>query len=106
MLFCVVCSKVCEGYAGGGAEIAHMQSKLMEHIGNEPPDEEYCNQLQLKSFLHSYIHRLMGKSTTPYAQIPTLTPDEFLDHALYVPNPLLSALCSLWTGYWLLRNGS
>jgi hypothetical protein len=57
MLFCVVCSKVCEGYAGGGAEIAHMQSKLMEHIGNEPPDEEYCNQLQkFFAFIHPQIN--------------------------------------------------
>jgi hypothetical protein len=85
-----------------GAELKlHTQCKLIEHIGNESPEEEYCDQLQkFFAFLHPQI---TGKSTTPYAQIPTLTPDEFLDHALSVPKP--TPLCSLWTGYWLRRNG-
>jgi hypothetical protein len=86
-----------------GAELKlHTQCKLIEHIGNESPEEEYCDQLQkFFAFLHPQI---TGKSTTPYAQIPTLTPDEFLDHALSVPNPLLSALFGLATGYAEMDN--
>jgi hypothetical protein len=54
------------------------------------------NKKRVKVF--AFIHpQITGKSTTPYAQIPTLTPDEFLDHALSVPNPLLSALFGLAT---------
>jgi hypothetical protein len=35
----------------------------------------------------------------PVCTNTTLTPDEFLEHALYVPNPLLSALFGLATGH-------
>jgi hypothetical protein len=94
-IFVLYAAKFVRDMPGGKLKM-NTQCKVMEHIGSDPPGIEYCDQLQ--KFFAFLQPQITVKSITKYSQIPTMTPDEFLDFALHVPNPLLSSIFGLSTG--------
>ncbi|KAL7512471.1 hypothetical protein ACHAXN_009685 [Cyclotella atomus] len=71
-------------------------SKVLLRKHNSPTDEDYAKAVNA---FCAWVHpQIVHPSMNPYAQIPTMRPKEFFDHAVNNFTPLLAALYGLGTG--------